>query len=102
MLSNHLSSEFGRFRLLGIIEGISFLLILGITMPLKYIYDQPEPNKIAGMIHGALFIFYCAGALMFYWQRKWPVWKLLALWGAAIIPFGTFVADWKLLADQEG
>ena len=95
------TAEFKSFRRLGIIEGISFLVILGVTMPLKYAFDITEPNKYAGMLHGALFIFYCFGALQFYWQRNWPLWKLLVLWLAAIIPFGTFLADWKLLAGEE-
>ena len=101
MLRKPSKTEFGAFRKLGLIEGLSFLVILGITMPLKYVFDQPTPNKYAGMIHGALFIFYCAGALQFYWQRNWPFWKLLVLWAAAVVPLGTFIADWKLLEPED-
>ena len=101
MLRKPSTTEFGSFRKLGLVEGVSFLVILCVTMPLKYLFEQPTPNKYAGMIHGALFIFYCAGALQFYWQRGWPVWKLLALWVAAVFPLGTFVADWKLLEPED-
>ena len=94
-------TEFGRFRRLGIIEGVSFLAIIVVTMPLKYALGCAEPNKYVGMLHGGLFIFYCAAALQFYWQRNWPLWKLIALWVAAVIPLGTFLADWKLLAPED-
>ncbi|NJC27772.1 DUF3817 domain-containing protein [Neolewinella antarctica] len=99
MLANSPTTNFGYFRRLGIIEGVSFLIILGITMPLKYLADTPGPNKVIGMVHGGLFLLYCAGAVYFAWRQKWPVWKLLLLWLAAIIPFGTFVADRKLLEE---
>lgn len=85
------------FRILAFVEGVSFLLILFITMPLKYFYDTPGPNKVLGMIHGVLFLGYCVYALQLKWERSWSIGKLLLLWLASIVPFGTFVADWKLL-----
>ncbi|MEM6771323.1 MAG: DUF3817 domain-containing protein [Bacteroidota bacterium] len=88
------------FRLLAFAEGVSFLLILFVTMPLKYLYDMPEPNKFIGYAHGLLFIGYCGYALMLYWERGWKLTKLLWLWLAAIVPFGTFIADYKLLRDE--
>jgi len=98
MVSQQSTSPYGLFRWLGIIEGTSFLVILFITMPLKYLAELPGPNLIVGMAHGVLFVAYCLGALYFYRQRGWSLGKLFLLWIAAIIPFGTFVADRKLLA----
>jgi integral membrane protein len=100
MLSQQRTSPFGLFRWLGIIEGTSFLIILFITMPLKYLAGQPAPNLIVGMIHGVLFVAYCLGAAYFYRQRDWSAGKLFLLWFAAIVPFGTFLADRKLLAGE--
>lgn len=87
------------FRILAFVEGVSFLLILFVTMPMKYLYDMPMPNKIVGSVHGFLFLGYCLYALQLKWARSWSIGKLLLLWLASIIPFGTFVADWKLLRE---
>ena len=83
-------------RLLGNIEGISYLLLLGIAMPLKYFFGFPMAVKIVGMAHGVLFIAYC---LLLALQMKANKWNLLFgiyLFVATLIPFGTFVTDRKL------
>ncbi|SVE17025.1 uncharacterized protein METZ01_LOCUS469879, partial [marine metagenome] len=41
-----------RFRKTAIWEGISFLVLLGIAMPIKYGLGNPMPVKIVGMTHG--------------------------------------------------
>lgn len=87
------------FRILAFVEGVSFLLILFVTMPLKYLYETPLPNKVVGIVHGFLFIGYCLYALQLKWERSWSIGKLLWLWLASIVPFGTFVADRKLLRE---
>ena len=46
-------------RLLGNIEGISYLLLLGVAMPMKYYFEMPMAVKITGMAHGVLFVAYC-------------------------------------------
>ena len=96
------ATDFGRFRLLGIVEGISFLLILGVTMPLKYAYDTPGPNKVLGMAHGVLFIAYCFYALSWKWERGWSWGKLGLAWLASVVPFGTFAADYYLFRGEDG
>jgi len=83
-------------RLLGNIEGISYLLLLGIAMPMKYFFGFPMAVKIVGMAHGVLFIAYC---LLLALQMKANKWNLLFgiyLFVATLIPFGTFVKDRKL------
>lgn len=52
-----------QFKVLAIAEGISYLLF-GLTMPLKYVYEVPEPNYFVGMAHGVLFILYCVWAVV--------------------------------------
>ena len=83
-------------RLLGNIEGISYLLLLGIAMPMKYFFGFPMAVKIVGMAHGVLFIAYC---LLLALQMKANKWNLLFgiyLFVATLIPFGTFVTDRRL------
>jgi integral membrane protein len=85
-----------RFRWLAVAEGISYLL-LGITVPLKRIYNIPEPNFIVGSIHGVLFIAYCIILLVLMIDLKWSFKKGLILFLASLIPFGTFWAERKYL-----
>jgi integral membrane protein len=92
---NLLKTEIGRLRIIAFIEGVSFLLILFVTMPLKYWLDVPEPNKIIGMLHGLLFVLYVLAVVQakftFNWNGKITFWSLIA----SVIPFGTFWADKK-------
>ena len=84
-----------KFRLLSLLEGISFLVILFITMPLKYLFDSPMPNKVIGMGHGALFLAYVAFAIFLKIEFNWSLKKLAIVLICSIIPFGTFWADRK-------
>ena len=89
-------------RILGNIEGVSYLLLLGVAMPLKYAFDLPLAVKVVGMAHGVLFLAYCA--LLFPCMSKYK-WKLgfgLYLFVATLIPFGTFVTDRKLKRLEQG
>ena len=83
-------------RLLGNTEGISYLLLLGVAMPLKYYFEMPMAVKITGMAHGVLFVAYCLVLALcmknFNWTLKFGVYLFIA----TLIPFGTFVTDRKL------
>jgi integral membrane protein len=95
-----LATIIGRLRLIGFLEGLSFLVLLGIAMPLKYFLGIPEAVRVVGMLHGILFIvfiFLTVQATVYY---NWSVWKMFALWIASILPFGTFYADYKFLRNQ--
>jgi len=81
-------------RILAILEGISYLL-LGVTMPLKYMLDMPQPNYYVGMAHGILFIAYCGLVLFIAIKRNWKLQLTLLSLAASLIPCGTFYADWK-------
>jgi integral membrane protein len=89
----------GILRLIGLVEGISYLLLLGVCMPLKYMFDMPEYTRPVGMAHGVLFVGYCILVLIVAFQKKWSFvtvfWALLA----SLLPFGTFVADKKIFRD---
>ena len=87
-------------RKAGIAEGISFLVLLGIAMPLKYIFHQPMAVKIFGWIHGILFVTFLGLAWEVKTDRnrslKWFAMAFLA----AIIPTGTFFFDKKLKEEE--
>jgi len=85
------------FRILAFIEGLSFLVILFVTMPLKYIWEIKEPNVAVGMAHGGLVILYVLIAVAIYFKFKWKLATLSWVLLASLLPFGTFVADRKIL-----
>lgn len=91
-----MNSTIAQLRIIALLEGISFLVLLGICMPLKYQWGYPQPTKVVGMIHGILFLAYIYWTFMAASKYKWskPIiaWTLLA----AVLPFGTFVADKKI------
>lgn len=84
------------FRYIAIFEGISYLLF-AITMPLKYMADMPTPNFYVGMIHGVLFMLYCVLLLMCWIKYRWSFLRAFLLFLASLVPFGTFIADAKVL-----
>ena len=83
-------------RWLALLEGISYLLLLGIGMPLKYLYAMPMPNYIIGMAHGVLFVGYCLYVLLVGMEKKWSLLTMFWAFLASLIPFGTFVADHRI------
>lgn len=89
-----------RFRMIGIAEGISFLVLLLIAMPLKYFMQIPEAVKYTGWAHGILFIafIYCAFEVMGALKKNF-LW-LAKAFVAAIIPFGTFIFDRQLKKEE--
>ncbi len=88
------------FRLISYLEGISYLAILFVTMPLKYLFSSPEPNKVIGMAHGFLFLAYIVFAFLIKQEKKWNNKTLGIVLLCSIIPFGTFWMDSKYLKEQ--
>ena len=91
-----LESPIGRLRLVGMAEGISLLVLLGIAMPLKYWAGLPEMVKVVGWAHGVLFVAFIAMVLFVYQEKNWPLKKVAFAFIAAFLPFGTFVFDAQL------
>ena len=89
-----------RFRFIAVLEGISYLLF-GVTMPLKYIYDLPGPNYYVGMIHGGLFLLYCAIGLTCAIRYKWSFGFSALVFLASLIPFGTFYLEANYLKPEK-
>ncbi len=88
------------FILIGRAEGISYLLLLFIAMPLKYMADIPLAVKYTGWAHGLLFVLYVAAIIVAGSERKWSLWKMFLFFLAALLPFGPFVAEARLLRNE--
>lgn len=89
------------FRFIGIAEGISFLVLLLVAMPLKYYMNVPEAVKFTGWIHGVLFIAYVIAVFSCIGVMQWNWFKVLVALGASLLPFGTFVLDTELKRKQK-
>ena len=87
-------------RKTGIAEGISFLVLLLIAMPLKYLFDFPLAVKYVGWAHGLLFISYITLAWFAKETYNWPFKKFLFAFIAAWLPLGTFVYDKQLKKEE--
>lgn len=98
-----LSSAVGRFRVIAFIEGVSFLVLLFIAMPIKYVPalgEDPMPTRIVGAIHGGLFILFAITGFQAKAARKWPMREAVRGFFASIIPAGTFVYDRAFLKGE--
>ena len=82
-----------RFRKIAIWEGISFLVLLGIAMPIKYGLGNPIPVRIVGLTHGILFILYVIFLIQAAMEYDWSFKKSALAFIAAFLPFGPFVFD---------
>jgi integral membrane protein len=82
-----------RLRLSGTFEGISYLLLLGIAMPLKYFADWPWAVKYVGWAHGVLFMLFVGLAFLYMIKHKQPFLWFVYAFIAALLPFGPFVFD---------
>ncbi|MBN6188965.1 DUF3817 domain-containing protein [Aneurinibacillus sp. BA2021] len=95
-----LQTPVGRLRMIGMLEGVSFLLLLGIAMPLKYFADIPIFVTIVGALHGLLFILYIAAVGQVWSNLRWSIGRVVGALVASVIPFGTFVLDARLRREE--
>lgn len=93
------SSALARFKFIGMLEGASFLILLLIGMPLKYIAKMPEAVYITGSLHGFLFVLYMIALLLAWNKEKWPFKTAFFAGMAAVLPLGPFMFD-RWLAKQ--
>lgn len=100
MKKENLKTLLHRFRIIGIAEGISFLVLLLIAMPLKYFFHTPEAVKVFGWVHGALFIAFLYFAFEVMGSFKKPFSWFAKAFAAAIIPLGTFIFDRQLKKEE--
>ncbi|MFC6997520.1 DUF3817 domain-containing protein [Rufibacter roseus] len=100
-MSFHLETTLGRFRLIAIIEGISYLVLLLIAMPLKYMAGIDEAVKYTGWAHGVLFVLFCLLLLQVWVQYKWSFKNVVLAFISSLIPFGTFYLDKKIAHDKQ-
>lgn len=94
-----MQSPIGRLRIISLVEGISFLILLGIAMPMKYAWGMPWAVSVVGMIHGVLFLLFCIALVNAYLFAKWDLKPPFLIFLASIIPFAPFLVE-KWLREQ--
>src|SRR5262245_25855359 len=88
-------------RTIALVEGVSFLVLLCIAMPLKYFAGLPLAVKLAGWIHGVLFMVFGLLLLQTMIVARWPMVRGAAVFVAALLPFGPFVMDRRMRSYEE-
>ena len=88
------------FRMIALAEGMSFLILLFIAMPMKYMMGMPLAVRVVGLIHGLLFLLYVAQLAKLRTAYQWDNRFSLQAFIASILPFGTFLFD-KYLREKE-
>ena len=98
-MSKLFTTPIGRLRLLGLVEGLSLLLLLAVAVPLKHLSGDASLVRAIGPVHGLLFLLYLLGTLRVGVEQHWrfadTTWKVLL---ASVVPFGTFYVERKILA----
>jgi len=94
-------SSLNIFRKVAVAEGISYLLLLFVAMPLKYWANLPLAVKYTGWVHGVLFIAYAACLIMAWQEAKWKFGKAVLIFFASLLPIAPFFVDRNLKAEDK-
>jgi len=84
------------FKKIAVAEGISYLALLLIAMPLKYFAGMPLAVKYTGWAHGLFFVLYVIMVIMCWMEYKWKIGKALMVLGASLLPFAPFIVEKRL------
>ncbi|RKH66230.1 DUF3817 domain-containing protein [Corallococcus aberystwythensis] len=93
-------SALRQLRWAAFLEGMSFLGLLFIAMPVKYLLGQPLAVRITGAVHGLLFLLFVSSLFRAASEHGWPARRSLTAFGASLLPFGTFVLDRALRREE--
>lgn len=96
-----LKTPLGRFRAVALLEGLSFIVLLFIAMPLKYLAGMPMAVRVVGMAHGLLFVLYLFALMEAAIALRWNIVRVLVAFGASLVPFGNFLLDARLRREEQ-
>lgn len=90
-----LDSSIGRLRIISLVEGISFIVLLVIAMPMKYFWGMPNAVTVVGMVHGILFLLFCVALINAVLVARWRLKPPLLIFLASLVPFAPlWVEHW--------
>lgn len=96
-----LGTPIGRLRVVAFVEGCSYLLLLGVAMPLKYFAGLPMAVSIVGSIHGALFVLFCTALVQATVVVRWSMLRAGVVFASSLVPCGTFLIDASLRREDD-
>jgi integral membrane protein len=85
-----------RLRLIAILEGVSLLALVFVAMPLKYLAGLPLAVRIAGSVHGLLFLVFVFALFRASRARRWPIGRSAAAFVSSVVPFGMIFLDRRI------
>jgi integral membrane protein len=91
-----LASPLARFRTISLLEGASYVALLGIAMPLKYLADQARAVTVVGAIHGGLFVLFGLALIAATRAERWSLRTMSIATLAALLPLGAFWLERRL------
>lgn len=97
-----MNSPLSRLRVIGDIEGVSYLVLLFVAMPLKYLAGMPQAVRIFGSIHGLLFVAFVIALLDVWRKRRWSLQKTAWAFLSSLYPFGTFFLSRQIRKEERG
>ena len=90
-----LDSSIGRLRIISLVEGVSFIVLLVIAMPMKYFWGMPNAVTVVGMVHGILFLLFCVALINAVLVARWKWKPPLLIFLASLVPFAPlWVEHW--------
>jgi integral membrane protein len=87
-------------RTVSALEGLSYLFLLFVAMPLKYGFGRPEAVEVAGAAHGGLFIAFGAALVAVWITARWSILRVAMTFGLSLVPFGFLAIDRQIAADE--
>jgi integral membrane protein len=90
-----------QLRLVAFLEGLSFVILVFIAVPLKHVWGMPLAVRIVGMTHGALFVLFVVALYRAALAHDWSARRWATAFVSALLPFGTFVFDRSLKREIE-
>jgi integral membrane protein len=96
-----IDTELGRLRIVSLLEGVSYLLLLGIAVPLKYVAGAPLAVQVLGRVHGLLFVLFVLALAQVAVAVPWTWRRVVNAIVLAVLPFGAFVFEARLRAEED-
>ena len=84
------------FATVALLEGISYVVLLAIAMPLKYFFDFPQAVQVVGWAHGILFMLYGILLLLCWIEYRWSFGRVALYFVASLLPIVPFIVERKL------
>jgi integral membrane protein len=84
-------------RVVTLAEGVSFLALLLVAMPLKYWFDWPLAVRVAGGLHGLLFVGLGLTLYQARLEHGWRLSRLLLLLLWSVVPGSFWWMDQRIV-----